>query len=362
MNKKLIEWIFLFTAIITFGVILFFLFIAEENIAEENADEQKIEDTKETINQAYNTITITTENKTEQKESTTQIDSVFLEEAEQALFEIKQQNYLSDEENEELENEINRWISELQQYEVPDAQNLLEQFEALQEDTSEEITEHEEESESETTIEDEAEETENQENDQTQQYAEEEIIIIIEQIAEEYNIPSWFLKAIVRRESSFNNTEISYDDGIEGEENWNEARPDCSFTTDYYPHGLGLTKLTGWMYQGSLYPFCLDAPDNDNEDYYYAMRMQDYGNWIEMENVTPLTNPFDPEQNLERFLTGYAVQAYELFTSQNPEESEEEIWRRVAFHWNKGLYQEYDPENTDYLALYDVYVEEYQNE
>ena len=55
-------------------------------------------------------------------------------------------------------------------------------------------------------------------------------------------------------------------------------------------------------------------------------------------------------------------EAIDLFAEQYPEEAEEEIWRRVAFHWNQGLYQEYDPENTEYLALYDYYVEYYQNE
>lgn len=197
-------------------------------------------------------------------------------------------------------------------------------------------------------------------NDDDEIYIEKEILALLETIAEEYDVPSWFLKALVRRESSFNTTDISYDDGIEGDDNWNNQR-DCAFTEDGYPHGLGLTKLTGWMYQGSPYPFCLEAPDNDYEDWYYAMRMQDFGSWIDMNDLTLLEDPFDPRQNVERFLTGYAVPAYTLFSFQYPDETEEEIWRRVAFHWNKGLYQEYDPENEDYLVLYDQYVEKYQS-
>ncbi len=202
------------------------------------------------------------------------------------------------------------------------------------------------------------EQDENLDDSQALEYTEEEILVLLETLAEEYDVPSWFLKALVRRESSFNATEISHDDGIEGNDNWNNQR-DCAFTEDGYPHGVGLTKLTGWMYQGKPYPFCLDAPNNDYEDWYYAMRMQDFGLWIDMNEVAILQDPFDPRQNVERFLTGYAIPAYTLFTSQYPDETEEEIWRRVAFHWNKGLYQEYDFNNEDYLALYDKYVEWY---
>ncbi len=253
---------------------------------------------------------------------------------------------------EKEENNISEIVQEDEQYNIPeiaqdDDEQALEYSLETKETDSEKITPEDE---------------TNEETDSSpQEYTQEEVIKIIEQAAKEYNVPLWFLKAIVRRESSFNNTEISYDDGIEGEENWNMQR-DCSFTEDKYPHGLGLTKLTGWMYQGSFYPFCLETPDNNNEDYYYAMRMQDYGTWIDMNDVTALTDPFDPKQNLERFLTGYAIPAHDLFATQYPNETEEELWRRVAFHWNKGLYVIYDSNNTDYLALYDSYTEEYQNE
>jgi len=192
-----------------------------------------------------------------------------------------------------------------------------------------------------------------------QTYTEEEVIVVLEDLSEIYDVPLWFLKAIVHRESSFNASDVNMDDSARGDENWNSQKENCAFTSDGYPHGLGLTQLTGWMYQGSPYPYCLEEADNENKDYYYSMRKQDYGEWISMEDVSELYDPFNPRENVERFLTGYAVPAYRLFVSQYPEESDEEIWRRVAFHWNKGLYVEYDVENTDYLLLYDQYVEEY---
>lgn len=178
-------------------------------------------------------------------------------------------------------------------------------------------------------------------------------------VAEEYAVPAWFLLALVERESSFQGNLLSLSDGIGGEESWQSFRPGCGVSPDGYPHGVGLTQLTGWMYQGMPYPFCLEEP-GFSEEYYYAMRMQDYGEWISMEDVSVLTDPFDYEQNLERFLTGYAIPAHDLFASLYPEDSEEEIWRRVAFHWNKGLYVPYDSENEDYLLRYDMLVEKYR--
>ncbi|PIQ77057.1 hypothetical protein COV82_06485 [Candidatus Peregrinibacteria bacterium CG11_big_fil_rev_8_21_14_0_20_46_8] len=187
------------------------------------------------------------------------------------------------------------------------------------------------------------------------------VLNAIDKLSNEYDVPKWFLKAIVHRESSFMPDHINHGDGIGGNENWNHRRTDdCAITNDGYPHGLGLTQITGWMYQGMPYPLCLDQPDNDNRDYYYAMAKQNFGEWVKMENVSRLTNPLDPEQNLRRFLTAYAVPAYRLFSSQHKGESEEQIWRRVAFHWNKGMYMNYDPNNTDYLGQYDEYVRRYK--
>jgi hypothetical protein len=49
-----------------------------------------------------------------------------------------------------------------------------------------------------------------------------------------------------------------------------------------------------------------------------------------------------------------------LFAGLHPDETEEEVWRRVAFHWNKGMYATYDPTDESYLKLYDTYVERYK--
>ncbi len=220
---------------------------------------------------------------------------------------------------------------------------------------------------------------------QCEQYTEEDILQILDQKAEEYNIPPWFLKGVAHRESSLNNCLINMDDGIEmigeGEENWNTRRDNCAFTTDDYPHGTGLYQLTGWHYQGSPYPFCLDRPDNNHHDYREAMRIigenGPFGEWIKMDQVSRLDDPFDPVQSVDRFITGYALPLYYYFRIQpfleditpleennlflllNNNETNE-LWRRVAFHWNKGLFVEYDPNNKDYLELYDEHVEMYR--
>jgi hypothetical protein len=191
-------------------------------------------------------------------------------------------------------------------------------------------------------------------------YSEAEIIALIEVKALEYDVPYWFLQSIVARESYFDPTEENLSDGIGGEEAWEEYRPECAFTDDGYPHGLGLTQLTGWMYQGSPYPFCLDVPDNDETDYYWAMNFPNLGDWIAMDAVTPLSDPFDPEQNLDRFLSGFAAPLFDLFQIEYGE-LEEDLWRRVAYHWNKGLWVDYDETNEDYLTLYDTYIETYQD-
>lgn len=38
-----------------------------------------------------------------------------------------------------------------------------------------------------------------------------------------------------------------------------------------------------------------------------------FGRWISMSRVTPMTDPFDAKQNLDRFSTGYAVPAFNTF-------------------------------------------------
>ena len=72
-----------------------------------------------------------------------------------------------------------------------------------------------------------------------------------------------------------------------------------------------------------------------------------------------LTNPFDPQQNLTSFATSMGVPWYNYQKSLHPEESEQELWSRVAFNWNKGLFANYDQNNQDYLGQYNQYVQQY---
>ncbi|MFA6888826.1 MAG: hypothetical protein WC254_05005 [Candidatus Woesearchaeota archaeon] len=192
-------------------------------------------------------------------------------------------------------------------------------------------------------------------------YTENQIINIIEAEAENHHISSSFLKAMVDQESHFDPYNINYDDGIEGNENWNSYSPQCVFTSDGYPHGVGLLQLTGLGYQGFSYPYCLDQPDNNNIDYFYSMNMNEFGRWINMTDVTPLCNPFDPQQNIDRFLTGYAVPYRNYLHKQYPHKSEEEILAEVAFSWRHGLFEKYNP-NTDYIKDYFTLVEKYESE
>ncbi|MEX2430703.1 MAG: transglycosylase SLT domain-containing protein, partial [Dehalococcoidia bacterium] len=157
----------------------------------------------------------------------------------------------------------------------------------------------------------------------------------IRDAAAKYNLPRWFYYAIIQRESSF-------DPNLVGSHN-----------------DLGLTQMRGLKYTGESYPMGLPAPDADNEDYYWAMRFQDFGRWIDIHEVSPLTDPFDPRQNLDRFSTGYAVPAFHLFKRVYGLDSAEAL-RAVAYHWNKGVYVDYDPNNADYLGLYDEYVEHFK--
>jgi hypothetical protein len=145
-----------------------------------------------------------------------------------------------------------------------------------------------------------------------------------------YNLPRWFYYAVVSRESSCN--------------------PNADNGRD-----RGLTQLGGSWYEGRTYPEWLNRPDDNNRDYYYNMNMPRYGKWILMSQVTPLHNWRDPKQNLDRYSSGYAVPAFKLFKRLYGE-SDTATLRRVAFHWNKGMYQNYNPGNCDYLCLYDDYV------
>lgn len=162
-----------------------------------------------------------------------------------------------------------------------------------------------------------------------------EVDNVIRDIVAKYNLPRWFLYAIIQRESSFN-------------------------PEDFNPNGgYGLTQLTGEWYVGMPYPENLSAPDDDHQQYADDMNFKQYGKWILMSQVTQLSQPFDPKQNLDRFATGYAVPAFNRWkTFYNL--SDGETLRMIAFSWNKGVYLPYDSNNQDYLQLYDQYVAEFK--
>lgn len=164
--------------------------------------------------------------------------------------------------------------------------------------------------------------------------ASEAVDAAIREAAATYNMPRWFYYALIQRESSF------------------DSRADNG-------RDKGLTQLGGEWYTGSPYPEDLPAPDDTHQQYDWDMNFKKYGPWIRMTQVTPLDDYFDPRQNLDRFSTGYAVPAFLLF-KRTYGLSDEETLRRVAFHWNKGMYATFDPDNQDYLAPYDKYVAQFK--
>ena len=69
-----------------------------------------------------------------------------------------------------------------------------------------------------------------------------------------------------------------------------------------------------------------------------------------------MSDPLDPVQNIERFITEEVLPDFILIKKKYPKFSTDEVLRAVAFHWNMGEYIPYDRNNTSYLALYDKYV------
>jgi len=157
---------------------------------------------------------------------------------------------------------------------------------------------------------------------------------VIRQAAAKYNMPRWFYYTIAQRESSFD---------------------------PYADNGRdkGLFQIVGDYYTGKPYPNWLSTPNDHQQQYGWNMNFAKYGMWIRMTKVTPMTNWYDPKQNIDRFSTGYAVPAFLLFKKLYGE-SDAATLRRVAFHWNKGVYKTYDRNNTDYLGLYDKYVGQFK--
>jgi hypothetical protein len=161
----------------------------------------------------------------------------------------------------------------------------------------------------------------------------------------------WFLYAVEHRESTFSTTHCNYNDGAG---NWNRAIPSSSWpTSDHIPHGCGLTQLTGWTHAGMPYPGNSGSAPT-------MLGKGIYGSIAPPRPVTSLSNPFDPLQNLRRFVTEEVLPDFVLIKRHYPSYNTEQVLRAVAFHWNKGEYTSYQPWNCDYLCLYDQYVRTYK--
>jgi hypothetical protein len=157
---------------------------------------------------------------------------------------------------------------------------------------------------------------------------------VIRDAVAKYNLPRWFYYAVIQRESSFD--------------------PEADNGRD-----KGLTQMGNAAFAGRPFPLGLGAPDDANRQYEWDMNFAEYGPWIQMSNVTPMTDWFDPAQNIDRFSTGYAVPAFKLFKEVYGL-SDNETLRAVAYHWKNGMFVTYDPADTKYLEIYDEYVSEFK--
>src|SRR3989338_1712803 len=128
-----------------------------------------------------------------------------------------------------------------------------------------------------------------------QEYSPEEVLAILADLSEHYGIPFWFLAAMAHCESTLNSYLVNSTDRYNDGKEWDAPNPACSFySDDPHPRGGGLYQLTGWMYQGSPYPFCIESPQASDPQkekaYYWAMKMQKLGRWIDLKSISPITN------------------------------------------------------------------------
>lgn len=164
-----------------------------------------------------------------------------------------------------------------------------------------------------------------------------------------YNLPRWFLYAVAKRESSFDPNTLNAADG-----------------------GKGLMQLTGNMAQGITYPENLAVIDNSNTQWRYDEGLnlgppfvdrESKVGWIDMKNVTPLSDAYDSDQNLSRYCSVYGAPAFYLF-KKIYSLNDANTLRAVAYHWFYGLpynsSRKYDSTETTYLGPYDTNVTEYQ--
>lgn len=160
--------------------------------------------------------------------------------------------------------------------------------------------------------------------------------------ADKYRLPTWWLFVICQRESSF---DVNATDG----------------------KGLGLTQLTGLHHNGMPYPHDLPVPDNTHRQWRNDMGLGAFAasyfkGWIDMKDVTVLTDPIDPDQNLDRFATVHAVPAYAMCAKRYGLSDPAEILRRVASHWKTGIFKDYNPDHPYFTAEhgYDRYEAEFR--
>lgn len=177
-----------------------------------------------------------------------------------------------------------------------------------------------------------------------------EVDAAIRGAVKKYGLPRWFYYAVAHRESSFNPLAFNSTDG-----------------------GQGLTQMTGVWYNGTPYPQNLAAPNENDTGWKNNMRIEGFKTlvpslypWIKMAEVAPLQpNDWkDPVKNLDRYSTGYAVPMYKLLRARYPSEPILTTFRRLAFHWRYGVYQDdYPNDPAGYFPGqygYDNYIATYR--
>lgn len=158
-----------------------------------------------------------------------------------------------------------------------------------------------------------------------------------------YGVPAGFLAAICERESSF-------DPGARNLWDQYKDKP--------LEQGRGLAQLSGLDYRGSPYPQYLMGSNDNNLQWRYDMGFSRFGQWIWMGDVSVMVDPFNPWQNLQRFITCYARPAFYLW-KRVYRLPDPETWRATAYHWNKGLFKPYQASDQSYLKLYDLAIAKY---
>lgn len=157
-----------------------------------------------------------------------------------------------------------------------------------------------------------------------------------------YNLPRYYMFAVIDRESGGDPTATNPNDG-----------------------GLGLVQLTGENWNGSPYPHNLAVCDNNFLQWTYDMGFSTFGVWLDMCEVSTLTNSESwktATANLRRWCTSFVVRWYQQRKGTFSSESSGTLLRRTAYNWRYGLFKAYDP-NDPYLTGnwgYDYWLNEYK--